>query len=207
MEQIQVLNKESFKEIYKNEKLRNAVAFAHSVCNERGEEEFKKALLYPISYKVNPEQIYKANSLRLKRQKEVLKENKHNLLFCGMGMNFNPTIKDGIGNHRIRTTFLNSDGIKCFIELGTTAKDDNLRIDFAIYDYLEGNYKISLKEKDKRQKYNYKNLERETPILKYTYENVLNLVNKYFNCNFKKMVVDYYNVDSNVLCISPKILK
>jgi hypothetical protein len=203
MEQIQVLNKEAFKDIYKNEELRNAVAFAYSVCNERGEEEFKKALLYPLSYKVNKSQIEEANVLRLKRQKEVLKENKHNLLFCAMGMNFEPSIKDGIGNHRIRTEFLNSEGVKCFIELGTGRTDDNLRVDFAIYDYgtknLEGfdNYK-----------YNYKNLERETPILKYTYENVLNLVNKYFDCNFKKIVVDYYNIECNkVLCISPKKLK
>lgn len=202
MEQIQVLNKESFKEIYKNEELRNAVAFAHSVCNERGEEEYKKALLYPISYKVNPEQIYKANSLRLKRQKEVLKENKHNLLFCAMGMNFKPSINDGIGNHRIRTSFINNDGVKCFIELGTGRTDDNLRIDFAIYEYG----KKDIRGFD-NYKYNYKELETKTPQLKYTYENVLRLVNEYFNCSFKKIVVDYYNIDSDVLCISPKKLK
>lgn len=203
MEQIQVLDKESFKEIYKNEELRNAVAFAHSVCNERGQEEFKKALLYPISYKVNKAQIEEANVLRLKRQKEVLRKNKHNLLFCGMGMNFNPTIKDGIGNHRIRTEFLNSDGIRCFIELGTGRTDNNLRIDFAILNYGTKDAKGY-----DNYKYNYKLLETQTPILKYTYENVLNLVNKYFNCNFKKIIVDYYNIECNgVLCISPKKLK
>jgi hypothetical protein len=206
MEQIQELDKETFKQIYSNEKLRNAVAYAHSVCKSNGEEEYKKALMYPISYKVTDYQIKKANELINKRQKEVLKENKHNLLFVGMGMEFNPTIPDGIGNYRIRTEFLNADGIRCFIEVGT-GKDNNLRVDFAIYNYCEGD-KMSIKEKDAKQKYNYKNLERETPSLKYTYENVLNLVNKNFNCNFKNIVVDYYNLScSGVICESPLNLK
>jgi len=167
------------------------VAFAHGVCKSNGEEEYKKALMYPISYKVTDEQIKKSKELRLKRQKEVLKENKNNLLFCGMGMNFKSSINDRIGNHRIRTEFLNSDGIKCFIEVGTGGtSEDNLRIDHAIFEQVN----------------NYKNLERETFSLKYTYKNVLNLVNKYFNCNFKKIVMDYYNIRCyGVLCESPKI--
>lgn len=205
MEQIQNLDKQTFKEIYKNEELRNAVTFAHIVADSQGNTEYKKALLYPISYKVTDEQIKKANALRNKRTKEVLKENKNNLLFVGMGMEFNPTILNGVGNHRIRTEFLNKNGIRCFIELGTgRTTEDNLRVDFAIYDYCEGD-KISIKEKDAKQKYNYMKLETETPSLKYTYENILNLVNKYFNCNFKKMVVDYYNISCDrVLCESPK---
>lgn len=202
-EQLQVLTQDKFKEIYTNEKLRNAVAFAHSVCKSNGEEEYKKALLYPVSYKVTEEQIKQGNTLRNKKAKKVLKENKHNLLFVGMGMEFEPTLKDGVGNHRIRTKFLNKDGIKCFIELGK-GKDDNLRVDFALYNYCEDDYNISIKERATKQKYNYMNLEREPLSLKYTYENVLNLVNKYFNCNFEKMVIDYYNIScSGIICKSP----
>lgn len=199
MGQIQKLNKQTFKQIHNNEKLRNAVAFAYSCYNSDMKFEYKKALMYPISYKVTDEQIKKAVSLRLKRQKEVLKENKNNLLFVGMGMEFKPTFKDGVGNHRIRTEFLNKNGVKCFIEVGT-GKEDFLRVDFAIYNY-------GTKDKLGRDsyKYNYKELEHKTPALKYTYENVLNLVNKYFNCNFKKMVVDYYNIRCDgLMCKSPK---
>ena len=206
-EQIIELDQETFEQIYKNENLRNEVASAHGVCDSNGNLEYKKAMMYPISYKVTDEQIKEADALRIKRCKEILKENRHNLLFCGMGMEFEPKTPDGIGNHRIRTEFINSDGVKCFIELGTNyekGKEDNLRIDFAIFNYCEGE-KLSIKEKDAKQQYNYKKLETETPILKYTYENVLKLVNEYFNCNFKKIVVDYYNISCDrILCKSPK---
>jgi len=200
MEQIQVLTEEKFKGIYTNEKLRNAVAFAHGCFNKNMQFSYKKALMYPINYKVTEEQIKKAVNLRIKKQKEVLKDNYNNLLFCGMGMNFKPTIKDGVENHRIRTEFLNKDGIKCFIEVGTgRTPEENLRVDFALYGYIEN------ETKNEKNQYNYKKLETETPTLKYTYENVLNLVNKYFNCNFKKMVVDNYNIScESVLCKSPK---
>ena len=198
MEDLKVLDDEKFKEIYINEELRNAVAFAHSCCKSNGEFEYKKALMYPISYKVTEEQIKIAQELRNKRQKEVLKEERHTLLFVGMGMNFKPLIPDGVGNHRIRTDFLNADGERCFIELGT-GKDDYLRIDHALKGYSDNS-----REND--NKYNYMQLESKTPSLRYTYANVLELVNKYFNCNFKRMVVDYYNVSCDgVICVSPKI--
>jgi hypothetical protein len=198
MEQMEILSEDKFKDIYKNEKLRNAVAFAHIVCNSNGQEKYKKALMYPLSYKVTEEQIKEAKRLRLEKQKEVLKENEENLLFCGMGMEFAPTIADGVGNHRIRTYFINNEGIKCFIEVGSS-KEENVRIDHAIYNYIDH------KTKEKQNKYNYKELETKTPSIKYTYKGVLGLVNKYFNCSFKKMVVDYYNVEPGlILCKSVK---
>ena len=200
-EQIIKLNKTTFKKIYTNEELRNAVAYAYIVADEHGKDLYKKALLYPISYKVTEEQIKESNKLIKKRKKEVLKENNTNLLFVGMGMEFKPILKNGVGNHRIRTEFLNKKGVKCFIEVGTgTNQEDNLRVDFAIF-----NYGTKDSKGFDNYKYNYKDLERKTPALKYTYENVLNLVNKYFNCNFKKMVVDNYNIScESVLCKSPK---
>lgn len=194
MEQIQELDKETFKQVYTDEKLRNAVAYAHGVLESNGSE-WKRALIYPISYKVNDEQIKICNDLINKRKKEVLKENKHNLLFCGMGCEFEPRFNDGVGNHRIRTEFINKDGIKCFIEVGTSygkGKEDNLRIDHAIIPY------------DREEK-NRLDIERSDLNLKYTYQNVLNLVNHYFNCNFKNIVLDYYNISCDgVLCVSPK---
>lgn len=204
METIQELDKETFKQVYTNEELRNAVSYAHGVLESNGSE-WKKALMYPISYKVNDEQIKICSDLINKRKKEVLKENKHNLLFCGMGCNFEPCFNDGVGNHRIRTEFINKDGIKCFIEVGTAygkGKEDNLRIDHALIFYCNDK-NISYNERDKKEK--RLEIERSDLNLKYTYQNVLNLVNQYFNCNFKKMVLDYYNISCDgVLCISPK---
>mgnify|MGYP001604542795 CR=1 FL=1 len=201
-ETIKLMDEETFKGIYTNEKLRNEIAFAHGV---EGWGEYKKAMMYPLSYKVTDRQIKEAEELRLKRQKEVLKENKNNLLFCSMGMDFEPTFEDGVGNHRIRTEFKNSKGHIYFIELGT-GKDGNLRIDHSIdrtkQDEVNDHF-------DKQHLfYNFAGLERKTPQLKYTYENVLKLVNEYFNCNFKRMVVDGYNIESPdfPICESPKVV-
>lgn len=196
MENIKVMDEEKFKEIYTNEELRNEVAFAHGCGNSLGQEEYRKALMYPISYKVTNEQIEIAKRVREKRKEEVLKEHKNNLLFKSMGIDFEPTFKDGVGNHRIRTNFLNSKGVRCFIEVGT-GRGDNLRVDFAICPYID---------ESSQQKYNYEGLEHSTPGLKYTYKNVLKLVNEYFDCNFKKMVVDGYNIgeERGTICESPK---
>jgi len=202
-EQIIIMDQKKFNEIYQNEKLRNAVAFAHKCLNSNYEFMYKKALMYPVSYSVTQDQINRAKDLRIKKQKEFLEENKNNLLFVGMGMTFKSNIEDGIGNHRIRTCFLNGDGVKCFIEVGT-GRDENLRIDHATFNHKE-NVK-SLKERDE-ETYNYKNLESKTPILKYTYENVLKLVNNYFNCSFKKIIIDNYNVECNGLICSSKKVK
>ena len=200
-EQIIILDDKKFKEIYSNEELRNAVAFAHSCLNSDSKFLHKKALMYPISYKVTEEQIKIASDLRLKTQKIVLKDNYNKLLFCGMGMNFKPTFKDGVGNHRIRTHFINNDGFECFIEFGT-GTDEFLRIDHAIFNYIDNTH--TLRERDK-QINNYSNLERKTTEVKYTFTNILNIVNKYFNSSFKEVVLDYYNIRCDtVLCKSQK---
>lgn len=199
-EQIITLDDETFKEIYSNEKLRNAVAFAHTCLNSDNKFLHKKALMYPISYKVTEEQIKVSNDLRLKTQREVLIKNYNKLLFCGMGMEFKPTFKDGVGNYRIRTHFINDEGIECFIEFGK-GTDEFFTIDHAIFNYIDNTH--TLRERDK-QINNYLGLERNTPKLKYTFKNILNIVNKYFNCQFKEVVLDYYNIRcDNVLCRSP----
>ena len=204
METIKKLDNEKFKEIYIDEKLRNDVAFAHIHAQSNGKFMYKATCSYPVKYIVTDEQIKEAKALIDKRKIEVLKENKTNLLFCGMGMEFKPNFKDGVGNHRIRTEFKNSEGKVYFIEIGTSCKDDTLRINHSI----DRDKQDQLRDSFDKQSlfYNFADLERKTPQLKFTYENVLKLVNEYFNCNFKKMVVDYYNISCDiVLCESPKI--
>ena len=196
MEDIQVMDDATFRGIYTNEDLRNEVAFAHGCNNSNNEFMYKVAMMYPVSYIVTEEQIRIAKEVREKRKEEVLRDHKNSLLFRGMGTEFEPTFKDGVGNYRIRTEFLNSKGVRCFIEV-CKGKGENLTVDHAMCPYID---------ESSEQKYNYHDLERNSPGLKYTYANVLKLVNEEFDCNFETMVVDNYNLscDDGVICRSPK---
>jgi len=201
MKKEQEITKELFNEIYTNDKLRHAVAYAHGCCDSEGRETHRLALYGLECYVVTESQILEAKTVHAKIIAKVLRDNKNNLLFVGMGMDFEPTIKDGVGNYRIRTEFLNSKGKKYFIEFGKGMNFDELRIDFAI----DRDMQNECGDAHNKQSlfYNYHKLETKTPALKYTYQNVLKLVNKHFNCNFKKMVVDSYNISHDgVLCES-----
>jgi hypothetical protein len=202
MKEEEVLTETKFKEIYTNDKLRHSVAYAHGCYNS--DEKFKHRLaLYELKrYIVTDSQIREAKTVLAENITRVLKDNKNNLLFVGMGCDFTPTIKDGVGNHRIRTEFLNREGKKYFIELGTAGNNEMLRVDHSI----DRDKQDELEDAHDKQGmfYNYHKLETKTPVLKYTYTNVLKLINKHFNCNFKKMIVDSYNIQcEGVLCESP----
>lgn len=230
----QKMTPEEFKNIYYSEKLRNEVSFANRHSDKHGVFKYYGTCTYPNENRrqVTPEQIEKAKQLRSKRAAEVLKENKNKLLFVGMGMNYDAKYEDDVCNHRIRTEFLNSEGKRFFIEFGT-GRGTDLRIDHAVDRELEDHYKQKAalfskrwKAEEKKERpsfkkiqslrgqfykymeqpyYNYKKLERDTPNLKYTKTNILKIVNEYFNCNFKEVVVDYYNISCNgVICESPK---
>ena len=204
MENIEVLTDEKFKKIYTDKKFRNSVAYAHVCCNSRGVEEYKKALSYPVSYKVTPEQIKQAETLLKKQQKETAQKHKNNLLFVGMGMTYKT--KKQIGNHRIRTEFLNADGRKFFVEF---SRDCN-GFGFHCCHSIDRTKEELLKNDHRKQSeyYNYKGLEKsyqQTKNLEYTPKNILNLVNKTFDCNFKKIFIDNYDLSPDgVLCKSPK---
>lgn len=189
-----------FKDIYTDKKLLRAVAYAHTCCDSNFKFKHKLALCWPHSYIVTEAQIKEARKVLTETIKNVLKANKNNLLFVGMGMDFDPTIKDGVGNHRIRTEFLNSEGKKYFIEFGTSCNSDKLRIDQAID--RDKQDKLNDAHDKQGEFYNYHNLETKTPVLKYTYANVIKLINEHFECNFSKMVVDYNISPDGVLCQS-----
>ena len=184
----------------KDFKLLNGIKYAHGT----NQSEFKIAFgHYPEQYLVDEEQINTAKYFMLKEERnkksQYLKDKV--LVFNAMGMSFK-TDGDFIGNHRIRASFLNSDGIKCFIEVGTARQNDLMRCDHAIFNICDK--WTSLKERDRMEKNNYNNLERGTGYLKYTFTNLLNLVNKNFNCNFKKIVLEEYFLKTDVFTsISP----
>ena len=228
------LTNENFKRIYTDVKFRNEVAFAHGFSNSKLNFKGFQTCTYPNENRVfvTEEQIKQAKEERERAAKETLTKHKNDLLFVGMGMNYKPRYKNDVCNHRIRTEFLNSEGKQFFIEVGT-GRGNDMRIDFAIDRNLQIEYdkkntlyferiraekqkenpntkKIdSLREKQKvfqsQPYYNYNNLERSGRTLKYTLQNVLKLVNKNFNCNFKNIVIDYYNISCNgIICESPK---
>lgn len=176
------------------EQIKN-IAFAHGVANQNGELLYLKAFgKYPIAYKVTEEQKQRALFIFEQEKKAQIKKysDLNTLVFISMGASFKVDNEQQINNHRIRAYFINNDGIKCFIEVGTEYKDLSfMRCDHAIFNVAD-NYK-TLREREAREKNNYKNLEHNKgDYLKYTYENLLNLVNQNFNCSFNSIYLDNF---------------
>ncbi len=112
-----------------------------------------------------------------------------------MGMSFEPKNETYANNHRIRTNFINDAGEECFIELGTNTDNSFMRCDHS--------FKRIINEEENRNEKQFGNIERNLKGVKYTYENILKLVNETFGCSFKKCLIDNYNVSpDDVMCIS-----
>jgi hypothetical protein len=228
MKQFIELTAEKFADIYTDEAFRNDVAFAHQYADKNSVVLGRKTCSYPIEYKVTDEQIKLAEIERQRAKKQTVKDNKGKLMFVGMGCTYEPRYKDDVCNHRIRTSFTNAEGKKYFIELGT-GNGHQMRCDHSVDRDLEYEYEEIVanlrKERDsvkrysdewdelclqidkytKQVYYNYQGLEHKGDLPKYTLQNVLNLVNKYFNCNFKEIVIDNYNVSTeDYTSVSPK---
>jgi hypothetical protein len=198
MENIKDITEEQFQRIYTNQKVLKGVVYAHGYKYNDGrnsETEGKKIAfgLYPEKYLVTLEQIEKAEyELKKQKQKEIL-GNTENIIFISMGMSFK-TEGDYIGNHRIRASFINNDNKHCFIEVGTSKDNDKMIITHSIINF--GNNPIRRKNiyghyeeiyNDSTEKNNYLGLEIRQLNLNYTFKNLLNIVNKNFNCSFKNI--------------------
>lgn len=195
---INVLTKEKFAEIYANEEFRNQIAYAHGTSQHEGFTRITCS--YPLQWLVTDAQIQEAQEEIERRKAQVIAENTGKLMFVGMGMTYAERYADDVCNHRIRTEFVNRTGNKYFIEFGT-GTGDRMRIDHSIDRTLEESAPY-----DHRQPYNnFAKLEHMRDLPKYTLTNVLNIVNKYFNCDFKEVVVDNYNVSTDdFISVSPK---
>jgi hypothetical protein len=195
------LTAEKFAEIYSNEELRNQVAFAHEQCDKSGNFLRRITCSYPLTYIVNDEQIAAANAERLRAKKQVIQDNLGKLMFVGMGNTYEEKYPDDVCNYRVRTEFINPDGNKFFIEF--TGINGKMHIDHAIDRTKET--KLNGDFKRQSEYYNYKGLERNNNELAYTKSNILEVVNKYFECNFKEIVIDNYNVSTeDFISISPQ---
>tara|TARA_R110001592_G_C13090638_1_gene743404 strand:+ start:173 stop:805 length:633 start_codon:yes stop_codon:yes gene_type:complete len=201
------LTDEKFKEIYTDESFRNKVAHAHGCWTSHPNSEFKyKATCdYPQNHIVTEEQIQIAKDLIVKAKEKTLEENKGKLLFVGMGMSYTKDeYNDDILNHRIRSEFKAPNGKVFFVEFGTMADYKTIRCDFSI-DRTRQHW---LEEKKRTMSqdgvYNYAGLEKNQCLGRYNKKNILNLVNHHFDCNFKELVVDNYNISCDgIICESP----
>jgi hypothetical protein len=200
----ETLTNEKFQEIYTNEKFRNQVAHAHGCCDSNGVFKYKQTCSFPVTYiNVSDAQIEEATKERERATKEAYKKYKNVLLFVGMGMTYTKEeYNDDILNHRIRTEFRTNDDKVVFVEFGTMRDYETIHCDFSI----DRTTQNRLNDSHDRQSefYNYKGLERNNGLGKYTKVNILNLINKTFNCSFTELVVDNYNISCNgVICESP----
>lgn len=200
MENLQVLTEEKFLEIYNNEKLRNAVATAHKCYDSKGNFLYRKALMFPISYRVTNEQVEAANSELNKAKEKAKVENIGKLVLIGMGMEYPERYPDDVCNHRVRGEFLNKYCKKYFIEFGTGRKEGEMRVDHSIDRDLEE----QTKDSSKQPYNNCKNLERRKLYPKYTKTDILELINREFECNFKEIVIDNYTLSPDeIISVSP----
>jgi hypothetical protein len=190
------LTDEKLQGIYTDKKLRNEVAYAHGCYSAFPNSQFKhfSTCSYPVSYIVTEKQIELAKLEVERSKKETQERYKNSLLFVGMGMTYKTDTY--IGNHRIRTEFINKDGRKFFVEFGTAVNKEYTRCDFAIDGGVDSD------------KYNYAGLEKaaktEHSICRYTPENILKLVNDTFDCKFTEIFIDNYDLSTDdITCVSP----
>jgi hypothetical protein len=200
------LTSEKFAEIYTNESFRNNVAFAHRCCDGRGNFKYYGTCSWPQRYRVTPQQITEARKEYERAKAGVYEKYSSDLLFAGMGMPYVPRFEGDAGNHRIRTTFKNSDGHSYFIECCRNMDGDNFYVDTTVD--IDRQKELNNAHHRQSEYYDIAGIERKPLGLKYTGDNLLRLVNRYFNCRFKNVVIDNYNIhpdDREIICESPKL--
>jgi hypothetical protein len=198
-----------------NEQLTRAINYSHSVCNASGHHLFYCTMYDGKRYKTSLEQKEQARLLFLENKKKVISKIGNKLIFVGMGMDYPERYEDDVCNHRIRTEIINPFGRRFFIEVGTWGTE-RMRIDHVIdrdqqdeYDEKcveirariqeTGGYNkhrigsplmIELERYQSQPYHWYKKSEWIDLEIKYTKKNVIELVNKLFDCNFSELEID-----------------
>ena len=221
---------ELFNQLGTNEKLTREVNYSHGVSDKFSNHLFYCTMYAGKRYKTTLEQKEQAEKLYQINKQKVIDNIGNKLVFVGMGMEYTPRYKNDVCNHRIRTEIVNTEGKRFFIEVGTWG-NELMRIDHVInrdqqdeYDEKVIFYRNEIEAKGgfnkvgrheplmenylnyQKQPYHwYKHNDWKNLKIKYTNENVLNLVNTLFNCNFKEMTVDYNHLTTDdYVSTSPK---
>ena len=216
------------RQIYHDNKLRNAVAYAHGCCDKEGRHLYYSTCTHPERWSVTEEQIKEAKNILNEAKQRILQIHKNDLLFVSMGCDYDPRYEDDVCNHRIRTEFLNQEGRRFFIEAGR-GREEYIHISSSIDIDAQKNYDQKRSDIwDEIKKYgpgdenrgrlykeldslktgyqNYGGLEGISEV-KYTKRNLLELVNKTYNCCFDSIFIDYDTLhpsDAEIICYSPQ---
>lgn len=163
------------------------------------------------------EQHERATAMFERRRNEVLDELSERGVLCfhAMGMDYEPTTEDGIGNHRIRSTFKDRTGHVLFVEVRPTWNpngdpDEKKGFCGEVYDQSRNEAEMREYEEEVERLLNeyggkmwkvpsnlrpnypfchYENVQAPGP---FTYGHLLEWVNTRFGCDYKKMVLERY---------------
>jgi len=198
MENIKELKNSDYEKYKSDDRFIHNMTYPINCADSKGVIQYTKAMTkYTIAkqeFKVSKEQIQKATQEYNKRKQNIIKNIKNKLVFVGMGMDFKPLTNNHIGNHRIRTYFKNNQGVLCFVEFGTTTNKDFMRCDHALMNTKREWTSLNEREQEKRISI----LESmQGDYTKYTKENILKLVNKNCDCNFKEVEVYNYFIGTD----------
>jgi len=213
-----------------NERFTREVNFAHGVCNSNSQLLHYCTMYEGKRYITTLEQKQQAEKLYNINKQKAINNVGNKLVFVGMGCEYKARYEDDVCNHRIRTEILNPEGRRFFIEVGTWG-NELMRIDHVVDRDQEDEYNdkaTEYREKietaggfwrigkghelyEKYQEYMsqpyywYRHSQWKDLKTKYTKQNVINLVNTLFDCNFTEMVVDYDHLTTDdYKSISPK---
>lgn len=195
--------------------LTRAIAYSHPCGDKNGTSHY--GVLYNGGrYACTIEDKNNAAAVFEKMKVAFLNAKRDNqLLFVGMGMSYPQRYDDDVCNHRIRTEIINPQGRKFFIEVGTwgaelTRFDHVIDRDMEIlYDSKQSEYRnrimalggfnkvqkdhpamVNYRKYQEQPYYWYKKKEWIDLRVRYTKQNILDVVNRLFDCNFNELVVD-----------------
>ena len=213
-----------------NERFTREVNFAHGCCDSNSVLKHYCTMYEGKRYITTLEQKEQAQKLYEINKQKAIKNVGNKLVFVGMGCEYAARYADDVCNHRIRTEIVNPQGKRFFIEVGTWGSE-LMRIDFVInrdqeieYDEKVQFYRneieakggfnrvsntdttmINYRKYQEQPYYWFKREQWQDLKTKYTNQNVLNLVNTLFDCNFTEMEVDYCHLTTeDYSSVSPK---
>ena len=191
-----ILTDQKFSEIFTDISFCQQVANAHVCTDKNGVFKHLKTCSYPTEYIVTDEQKNAAiEEFNKQREKRISVLQKNTIYFIGMGMNFEKNDFSDVENFRIRTKIQNAKGCY-FVEFSGDNRQEAFFCHHSIY------YPSGFNNEEKRdEQNNYKGLECQT-LKGYNKENILNIVNNIFDCNFKNIEIDQILLSSDNVSIS-----